>query len=465
MNERDSEQVAQMFVEGGYTLTADEAEADVILINTCSVRDQAEQKALGKMGMHGQLPPRRSRTSSSASWAAWPRAAGAELFERIPHLDLVVGTQKYHKVFEHVDAHPPGAGSSAGWTTRALAARRDRLRHREEERLAEHHPRPRRRRTARPPPSSRSCRAATCTARFCIVPDTRGKERGRPIAEIVDEVRRLVDRGVKEVTLLGQIVNLYGRTEFAEGRRQVALRAAARGRPRDRRASSASASPRRTRSATATTWSTPSPTCRSSARTSTSRCRAARDRILQGDAPAVQGGEIRRDLREDEGRPARTSRSPPTSSSASPARPRRTSRPRVDVVRAAPIRQRLHLPLLEAPDTPAAEMDGQLPERVKEERNQDLLARGRRDRHAPRTRPSSAPASRSSARARARPTRPRLTGRTSHQQDRHLRRRRPQADRPAPRHPRRGHHRLHALRQRIVRFRMQSEAKAGMLVP
>ena len=54
MNERDSEQVARMFVEGGYTVTPEETEADAILVNTCSVRDQAEQKALGKMGIMGK---------------------------------------------------------------------------------------------------------------------------------------------------------------------------------------------------------------------------------------------------------------------------------------------------------------------------------------------------------------------------------------------------------------------------
>ena len=54
MNERDSEQVAREFVDGGYTLTKDESDADAILVNTCSVRDQAEQKALGKMGMMGK---------------------------------------------------------------------------------------------------------------------------------------------------------------------------------------------------------------------------------------------------------------------------------------------------------------------------------------------------------------------------------------------------------------------------
>jgi hypothetical protein len=72
MNERDSEQVARMFTDGGYTVTADETDADAILVNTCSVRDQAEQKALGKMGNMGAAT---NRTSSSASWAAWPNRA------------------------------------------------------------------------------------------------------------------------------------------------------------------------------------------------------------------------------------------------------------------------------------------------------------------------------------------------------------------------------------------------------
>ena len=103
MNERDSEQVARMFTEGGYTVTGNEAEADAILVNTCSVRDQAEQKALGKMGSMGSY--RRERPHVVYGFmGCMAQSRGAELFEWVPHLDVVVGTQKYHKVFEYVDA-------------------------------------------------------------------------------------------------------------------------------------------------------------------------------------------------------------------------------------------------------------------------------------------------------------------------------------------------------------------------
>jgi tRNA-2-methylthio-N6-dimethylallyladenosine synthase len=214
MNERDSEQVARMFTEGGYTVTTNEHEADAILINTCSVRDQAEQKALGKMGtmMHAG---RDRKHVVYGFMGCMAQSRGAELFKAVPSLDVVVGTQKYHKVFEYVD---------------------DILRQRLEARMDD--------------PAHSLCGASVCdvaeeegsqnTIRdhihksyeasafvsimqgcnmrcsFCIVPDTRGKERGRPIADIVGEVRHLASRGVKEVTLLGQIVNLYGRTEFSK---------------------------------------------------------------------------------------------------------------------------------------------------------------------------------------------------------------------------------------------------------
>ena len=212
MNARDSEQVAQMFVEGGYTLTADEAEADAILINTCSVRDQAEQKALGKMGLMGHH--RREKPHVVYGFmGCMAQSRGPELFERVPHLDVVVGTQKYHKVFHYVD----------DILQRRLERRMDELSlslhgesvcDTEEEAGSQN--------TIRDHvPKAHEATAFVsimqgCNMRcsFCIVPDTRGKERGRPIAEIVDEVRRLVDHGVREVTLLGQIVNLYGRTEF-----------------------------------------------------------------------------------------------------------------------------------------------------------------------------------------------------------------------------------------------------------
>jgi tRNA-2-methylthio-N6-dimethylallyladenosine synthase len=141
------------------------------------------------------------------------QSRGEELFDRIPHLDVVVGTQKYHKVFEYVDEI----------LKRRLEARMDDPAHSlhgssvcdtaEEEgsqnTIRDHLPKPRQ-------ASAFVSIMQGCNMRcsFCIVPDTRGKERGRPIADIVGEVRHLAANGVREVTLLGQIVNLYGRTEF-----------------------------------------------------------------------------------------------------------------------------------------------------------------------------------------------------------------------------------------------------------
>jgi tRNA A37 methylthiotransferase MiaB len=115
MNERDSDQVAQMFLDrGGYVVTEDEGEADVILINTCSVRDQAEQKALGKMGMMGKY--RRVKPHVVYGFlGCMAQSRGEELIRDIPHLDLVAGTQKYHRVVDYVDALLKTMSASALW--------------------------------------------------------------------------------------------------------------------------------------------------------------------------------------------------------------------------------------------------------------------------------------------------------------------------------------------------------------
>lgn len=214
MNERDSEQVAEMFREGGYTVTSEETDADAILINTCSVRDQAEQKALGKMGIMGRY--RRERPHVVYGFmGCMAQSRGEELFERIPHLDVVVGTQKYHKVFDYVD-RILASRIERRMDDPGLALEGESVCDVEEEAGSQN--------TIRDHmPKARQATAFVsimqgCNMRcsFCIVPDTRGKERGRPIAEVVEEVKSLVDQGVREVTLLGQIVNLYGRTEFAK---------------------------------------------------------------------------------------------------------------------------------------------------------------------------------------------------------------------------------------------------------
>lgn len=208
MNERDSEQVSQMFLEKpGYAMTADESDADVILINTCSVRDQAEQKALGKMGMMGRLRQRKPHVVYGFL-GCMAQSRGEELIRDLPHLDLVAGTQKYHKVVGYVDQI----------LQRRLQQQMDDVRYSivdvaEEEdsqnTIRDHRLQPRQ---ATAFVSIMQGCNMKCT--FCIVPYTRGSERARPIADIVAEVRRLADRGVREVTLLGQIVNLYGRHEF-----------------------------------------------------------------------------------------------------------------------------------------------------------------------------------------------------------------------------------------------------------
>src|SRR4030088_1276569 len=102
MNERDSEQVAQMLIARGHSMTCREDEADVVLLNTCSVRDMAEQKALGKMGMLGRLAKERPHVVFGFL-GCMAQARGDSLLQNLPHVDLVVGTQKFHRVLDYVE--------------------------------------------------------------------------------------------------------------------------------------------------------------------------------------------------------------------------------------------------------------------------------------------------------------------------------------------------------------------------
>jgi len=225
MNERDSEQVAHSLIARGYERVSKESEADVVLLNTCSVRDTADQKALGKMGMLGRLAKERPHVVFGFL-GCMAQARGGELLKRLPHVDLVVGTQKFHRVADCVEEL---VAKKKSWTSinaqrstlnvqRRMENRMDDLRFSivdvaeeagsqstiREQQLAP--------RQATAFVSIMQGCNMHCT--FCIVPQTRGVERSRSIAEIVSEVRDLVSRGVKEITLLGQIVNLYGRHEF-----------------------------------------------------------------------------------------------------------------------------------------------------------------------------------------------------------------------------------------------------------
>ncbi len=207
MNERDSEQVARSLLARGYDLVSEEESADVILLNTCSVRDMAEQKAIGKMGMLSKLKERRPHLVLGYL-GCMAQSRGAELLANSPHVDLVAGTQKFHRVADYVD----------DLLRSKLEARIDDVRlpivDTAEEEGSQNTIRDHMDRGARASAFVSIMQGCNMHCAFCIVPQTRGEERGRPIEEIVSEVRGLADQGVREVTLLGQIVNLYGRHEF-----------------------------------------------------------------------------------------------------------------------------------------------------------------------------------------------------------------------------------------------------------
>jgi tRNA-2-methylthio-N6-dimethylallyladenosine synthase len=197
MNERDSEAVAAQLAARGHVPAASEAEADVVLLNTCSVRDLAEQKALGRMAdLAGRA--RRHRPDQLLGFlGCMAQSRGAELLRQQPGVRLVLGTQKFHRAAEHVDDLLAGRRATVV-DTDAEAGSETALRG---------HVLPPRAVTAFVS-IMQGCNQH-CT--FCIVPHTRGAERSRPIADIVAECRDLVARGVREITLLGQIVTSYGR--------------------------------------------------------------------------------------------------------------------------------------------------------------------------------------------------------------------------------------------------------------
>ncbi len=221
MNERDSEAVAAMLRERGYRLTGSENEADIILLNTCSVRDMAEQKAVGKMNALAARKKRQRPDLILGYLGCMAQSRGEELL-KTPGVNLVVGTQKFHKVADHLDELVGRSVAEASASAEARASATDDLRRPyrivdvaeeagSESTIRDHVLGTNGDRPVTAFVSIMQGCDMYCT--FCIVPYTRGSERSRPIPEIVDEVRRLVEAGVKEVTLLGQIVTSYGRKE------------------------------------------------------------------------------------------------------------------------------------------------------------------------------------------------------------------------------------------------------------
>ncbi len=211
MNERDSEAVSEMLRGRGYSIVQHEEDADVVLLNTCSVREQAEQKAIGKAG-YLKRRLRKNPNFILGVMGCMAQNRGVELIDKLPDIDLIIGTQKFHQVPDHLDnifKTLEGQGpkpstivdleNEQGSQNTIVAHNLDK------------------RKVSAFISIMQGCNM-NCT--FCIVPKTRGRERCRPIESIVEEAHELVENGTKEITLLGQIVNSYGRREipFIQGK-------------------------------------------------------------------------------------------------------------------------------------------------------------------------------------------------------------------------------------------------------
>ncbi|HEY3763229.1 MAG TPA: tRNA (N6-isopentenyl adenosine(37)-C2)-methylthiotransferase MiaB [Verrucomicrobiae bacterium] len=203
MNERDSEAVAAQLVARGYSLAPSESAADVVLLNTCSVRDFAEQKALNKMKNLAGEANKRRRNQIFGFMGCMAQSRGQELIDRLPDVDLVIGTQKFHRTADYLDE--------------ILSGEREKIvdvdaEEKSEATIREHLLNGNSKKSITAFVSIMQGCNQYCT--FCIVPYTRGEERSRTIDDIVSECRELAAQGVKEITLLGQIVTSYGKRDI-----------------------------------------------------------------------------------------------------------------------------------------------------------------------------------------------------------------------------------------------------------
>jgi tRNA-2-methylthio-N6-dimethylallyladenosine synthase len=202
MNVYDSERMTEALGPYGYAETADIDAADVVILNTCHIREKAAEKVYSELGRIRQLKEQRRASGKDTLVAiagCVAQAEGAEILHRAPAVDLVVGPQSYHRLPELL------------FRARSESRRIVETAFPEEDKFAQL---PARRATPSAAPRAASAFLTVqegcdkfCT--FCVVPYTRGNEYSRSVAEIAAEAHRLVDQGVREITLLGQNVNAY----------------------------------------------------------------------------------------------------------------------------------------------------------------------------------------------------------------------------------------------------------------
>ncbi len=194
MNQHDSERIGEVLERAGYELAAEPQEADLVLLNTCSVREKAELKLRSEVGRFGALKRRRPELLIGVAGCV-AQQDGERLVQRMPYIDLVIGPDNIPELpgllAELSLGAPPQVRTVFDTDTPYFL--------------------PAAPVAGRQAPTAYVTVMKGCNERcsFCIVPYTRGPERYRPAPELVDEIARLVDAGVREVTLLGQTVNSY----------------------------------------------------------------------------------------------------------------------------------------------------------------------------------------------------------------------------------------------------------------
>jgi tRNA-2-methylthio-N6-dimethylallyladenosine synthase len=193
MNVYDSERIAEALASDGYEQTQDQSEADMVLLNTCHIREKAAEKVYSDLGrlkpLHDEKPDLKIAVAGCVA-----QAEGAEIMRRQPMVDLVVGPQTYHRLPAMMEQ--VRSGQQALDTDFPEEDKFDHL--------------PKRVLPARNPSAFLTVQEGCdkfCA--FCVVPYTRGAEVSRPAARILKEAQALTERGVREITLLGQNVNAY----------------------------------------------------------------------------------------------------------------------------------------------------------------------------------------------------------------------------------------------------------------
>jgi tRNA-2-methylthio-N6-dimethylallyladenosine synthase len=197
MNEHDSERMKGMLDSLGYVEAEERSDADLILFNTCSIRESADNRFVAHLGeakrLKGEDPARVVGVGG-----CWAQSVKDEVFRRFPFVDVAFGPGQIHRLAEFLNSD---SLSAQGYF--------------EFEEVSGHLPMKRAREFQGWVQISQGC---NCVCSYCIVPSTRGREVSRDPAELVTEVERLAGDGVVEVTLLGQNVNSYGRDLPLESR-------------------------------------------------------------------------------------------------------------------------------------------------------------------------------------------------------------------------------------------------------